>query len=240
MDERLAALQADEAIRLAEVLLNYQPRYLSAYLRLVRALWLARRWEEGEMWGRRLLQADPTNALAWRAVARGVEERGNRKEAHAIWRRAFECDPYEPEIRAGLQRTSIQGENVLDLNLACLGVAYLRGQHWQRAAQIYRSLLEAEPRRIDFQLGLVMALWQSRAYPEAYQLADRLRRTHPHLLLAWVVIDDCGDYNDKALAHHPLQSMDADGDYRCHWWELADELHPQQLMVTVQEAQLIV
>jgi tetratricopeptide (TPR) repeat protein len=211
------------AANLAQAVLKRFPRHLPTYQRLLRAAWLAKRWDEGEEWGKRLLRADPCNALAWRAVAMAVEQRNRRAQAHAIWQRAFEAEPYEPEIRAGLSRTTLpalpdprtgtSAPDALVLNLACLARLALRGLHWARAAQLYAKLIEMDQRRIDFQVGLLVAHWQQRAQQEAYPLARYLVQGHPHLLVAWAMLNALGDADDKALARNPIETMDPDGEY---------------------------
>jgi tetratricopeptide (TPR) repeat protein len=213
MDLALARAEPDAAAQMAQIVLRHLPRHLATYQRLLQVTWALKRWDEGEDWARRLLQADPGNALAWRLLARAAEGRTRRAQAHAMWRRAFEMGPYDPEIRAGLARTSLDDPNALALDLACLAVIYLRGLRWEAAARTYRQLVKADPRRIDFQLYLMAALWQSRALEEAYTLARHLVKSHPHLLLAWVVLDATGDENDQALARNPIETMDPDGDY---------------------------
>jgi tetratricopeptide (TPR) repeat protein len=213
MDRALARGEIDVAAQMAQVVLRRLPRHLATYQRLLLATWALKRWDEGEDWARRLLQADPGNALAWRALARAAEARGQRGQAQAIWRRAFELSPYDPEIRAGLARTSLDDPHALVLDQACLAVICLRGLRWDAAARTYRQLVMADPRRIDFQLYLMAALWQSKAADEAYTLAQYLVQSHPHLLLAWVVLDATGDENDQALARNPIETMDPDGDY---------------------------
>jgi tetratricopeptide (TPR) repeat protein len=213
MDLALARGEAEIAARMAQFVLDHLPRHLATYQRLLRVTWLLKRWDEGEDWARRLLQADPGNPWAWQALATAAEQRGQRAQAHAMWQRAFEMSPYAPEIRAGLARTSLDEPNSLALDFACLGMIYLRGLRWEPAARAYRQLVKADPRRIDFQLCLMAALWQGRAHEEAYALARHLVQSKPNLLLAWVVLEAIGDANDKALAAHPITSMDPDGEF---------------------------
>jgi tetratricopeptide (TPR) repeat protein len=205
--------EAEDAARLAQLILDHVPRHLATYQRLLRITWTLKRWDEGEDWARRLLQADPGNAWAWQALAAAAEQRGQRAQAHAMWQRAFEMSPYAPEIRVGLARTSLDDPQALALDFACLAMIYLRGLRWEPAARAYRQLVKADPRRIDFQLYLMAALWQSHVNEEAYTLARHLVQSQPHLLLAWVVLDAGGDANDKALAKHPISSMDPDGEF---------------------------
>lgn len=213
IDLAQARAEPEVAARLAATVLQQTPRHLATYQRLLQITWAMKRWDEGEDWARRLLQADPGNALAWRGLARAAEQRGKRGQAHAMWRRAFEMHPYDPEIRAGLARTSLDDPHALALDLACLAAIYLRGLRWEAAARAYRQLVKADARRIDFQLCLMLALWQSRAVEEAYALAHHLVQSQPHLLPAWVVLDATGDENDQALARSPVETMDPGGDY---------------------------
>jgi tetratricopeptide (TPR) repeat protein len=202
-----------DAVLLSHVVLRQLPRHLATYLRLIRAAWMLRRWEEGDSWGRRLLRADPSNALAWRAVAMASEQRSERSRSHARWQRAFESDPYEPEIRAGLVRTSVDLARLPALNDSCLATLYLRGMRWEQAAELFAALAERDNRRTDYQIGQLLALWQLGLNEQAYELAGRLTQTQPYLLYAWIVTDATGDANDQALARHPLTTMDPDGDY---------------------------
>jgi tetratricopeptide (TPR) repeat protein len=247
-----ARLQADDplgAVKLAQVILKSLPRHLLTYEQLLQVAWRLKRWEEGEDWGRRLLRADPGNALAWRALAQAAEHRGQRAQAHATWQRAFEAAPYSPEIRAGLSRTALRtgrkhnlvedDPNALGLNLACLAQLYLRGYRWERAAAVYRQLIQADPRRIDFLQGLLVALWQQRARQEAYDLARHLTKQHPHLLLAWSVLDDLGDADDRALARNPITTMDPDGSFVRSWLSLPYERGRVELVVSPEDAELL-
>jgi tetratricopeptide (TPR) repeat protein len=235
------------AAALVGVILRRLPRHLPSYQRLLRAAWLLKRWDEGEDWGRRLLRADPANALAWRALARAAEQRNQRAQAQAAWQRAFESEPYEPEIRSGLSRTtlhplgsSVAGEpDVLALNPACLARLYLRGYRWERAERLYRQLTTADPRRSDFQVGLLAALWQLNARTEAYGLARTLTQQHPHLLLAWTVLDQLGDLNDQALARNPITTMDPDGEFVRQWLALPFERGQVELTVSERERALL-
>ncbi|MCC9076907.1 hypothetical protein FKZ61_012410 [Litorilinea aerophila] len=236
------ALQQDapeEGARLAQVVLQHLPRHLWTYRWLLRLTWLLRRWEEGEEWGRRLLQADPGHALAWRALARAAEQRGQRARAQAMWQRAFEMAPFEPEIRAGLARTSLEAPHALAFNPACLATLYRLGGRWAEAAALYRALVRAEPRRIDFQVCLMVALWQLQAREEAYHLARHLVQSQPHLLMGWVVLEAVGDENDWALAQHPIQSMDPDGEFVRRVYRVPRPQETFHLRVTEEEARLL-
>ena len=238
-----------QVVALAQVVLRRLPRHLPTYQRLLRVAWFLKRWDEGADWGQRLLRADPGNALAWRALAMAAEQHNQRTQAHATWQRAFEAAPYEPEIRSGLSRTSLRPSpesgqtdemyDALMLNPACLATLYLRGFRWERAAQLYQALIKADARRIDFQVGLLAALWQQRATQETYRLARHLVQRHPYLLIAWVALDATGDENDKALARNPIEMLDPDGDFVSEWFGLHYEGRPATLTVSEREAELL-
>jgi tetratricopeptide (TPR) repeat protein len=239
MEGRLQAGEPEAAAALARVVLVRLPRHLATYQRLLRACWMLKRTPEGEDWARRLLQADPANVLAWRSLAYAVEQKEMRNAARAMWQRAFEADPYQPDIRAGLARTSLDRTHVLRLNTACLASVYLRGGRWAQAAATYWSLMQAEPRRIDFQLHDAVALWQTNTRQEAYRLARHLTQHHPHLLLAWVVRNALGDVDDRALARSPILSMDPDGEFTRQWLGIPFAGARMELTITPREADLL-
>lgn len=254
MEQQLQAENPTAVAALAQVVLRRLPRHLATYQRVLQAAWLLQRWEEGEEWAKRLLRADPGNGLAWRALAMAAEQRGQRAHAHATWQRAFEAAPYEPTIRAGLSRTTIRStelrssgntatmigeEPALLLNLACLATLYRRGQRWEQAASAYQALLQAEPRRVDFQVGRLAALWQQRAHQTAYQLARQLTEQHPHLLIAWVALRSLGDEFDRALARNPIDMLDPDGDFVSSWFGIHYDSQPVTLEVSPAEAAVL-
>lgn len=254
MEQQLQAENPTAVAALAQVVLRHRPRHLATYQRLLQAIWLLQRWEEGEEWAKRLLRADPGNAFAWRAVAMAAEQRGQRAQAQATWQRAFEAAPYEPTMRAGLSRTTIRSgegraggsstafvstEPAVMLNLACLATLYRRGQRWEQAAVAYQTLIQAEPRRVDFQVGRLVALWQQRARQTAYRLARQLTEQHPHLLMAWVVLHSLGDEFDRALARNPIDMLDPDGDFASSWLGLDDNSQPVMIEVSPAEATVL-
>lgn len=222
MTNALLAGRPAEVAPIAQVVLRRLPRHLATYGQLLQAMWVLKEWDEGEEWGRRLLQADANNALAWRAVARGAEERGERAQSHAVWLRAFEVSPNDTTIRAGLARTSLDAGNDLTLNQACLATLYRFGFRWRHAVAEYRALVDADPRRIDFLAGLMIALWRLGNRADAYQVACHLVEQHAHTIMAWVVIAAAGDENDRALAYNPIRSMDPAGEYARQWLRLED------------------
>ena len=239
IDQALAAGAAETAARLARVVLRRLPRHLATYSRLLEVAWQTKRWDEGEDWGRRLLQADPGNTLAWRALAQAAEQRNRRAQAQTIWQRAFEMSPYDAEIRAGLSRTSLDPPSALTYNAACLAALYLRGMRWELAAQSYRLLVQADRRRVDFQVCLAVALWQSGAEQEAYAVARHLVSQHPHLLMGWFVLHDTGDENDRALAANPLETMDPDGEFAEKVWGVTRPKSTAMLVVSAEDAALL-
>ena len=239
LETRLDAGEPEAAAALARVVLVRLPRHLATYERLIRAAWVLRRWQEGEDWARRLLLADPGNAVAWRALAFAVEQKGLLAPAQGMWRRAFQCRPYAPEIRSGVMRTHLAAGDRLRLDSAALGSIYLHAGRWGHAAGVYRRLVKAEPKRLDFQVNWMVALWQQRARQEAYQIARHLTARSPHTLLAWVVLAALGDVDDRALARNPIQTMDPDGEFVQAWLRIPWDRPSTPLRVTIGEAALL-
>lgn len=239
MEARLVAEQPAAAATLARAVLLRLPRHLATYERLVRAAWMAKRWQEGEEWARRLLQADPGNAAAWRSLAFAVEQKGMLSAARAMWRRAFQSHPYAPDIRSGVARTHTDGGDNLQLDSAALATLYLRAGRWGHAASAYHRLMRAEPKRLDFQVDWMVAMWQQGARQDAYRAARYLTRRHPHTLMAWVVLAALGDADDRALARNPIQSMDPDGEFVQAWLRIPWERPATPLRVTIGEAALL-
>ena len=236
---RLAAGEPETAAALAQVVLLRVPRHLATYERLVQAAWVLKRWQEGEDWARRLLQADPGNAVAWRSLAFAVEQKGMLNAARSMWRRAFQCHPYDPEIRSGLTRTHHHDNEHLGLDGAALATLYLRAGRWAHAASAYRRLVNAEPKRLDFQVNWMVAAWQQGARQEAYQLARHLTARSPHTLMAWVVLATLGDTDDRALARSPIQSTDPDGEFVQTWLRIPWDRPATPIRITLKEAALL-
>lgn len=231
IDHFLTKEQYKDALAPIRLILGHRPRHLATYERLLHVAWQLQLWDEGTSWGGRLLAADPGNALAWRSLAMGMEQNGNRAKAHAVWQRAFEASPYDPHVRAGLNRTTLHGLNPLALNHACLATLHLRNGRWKQASQTLEMILSApvsapvsvpvDNRKShlslaqinDFQVGLMVSQWQLGKRKQAYRLARQLVQQERNLILPWYVLNDLGDANDKALAYNPLQIMDPDGEY---------------------------
>lgn len=240
MQAQLTAGRPEAAATLAQVILLRYPRHLATYERLIQAAWMLQRWQESEDWARRLLQADPGNAVAWRSLAFAVEQKGLLTTARLIWRRAFQCHPYDPDIRSGLMRTHSDFGDPLRLDDAALASLYLRAGRWRHAAGAYRKLVKAEPKRLDFQVNWMVAAWQQGEHREAYQLARRLTQQSRYTLMAWVVLAATGDVDDQALARNPIQSMDPDGEFVQMWLRIPWERPHISLRITPQEAALLV
>ena len=239
INRAIDAREPEVAARQAAAVLGQLPRHLLTYERLLEICWQTQRWSEGEEWARRLLQADPGNSTAWRALAQAAEVRYRRRQANVIWRRAFEMNPYDAGIRAGLSRTSLESPDALAYNLACLASLYLRGRRWEHAAESYRKLVQADRRRVDFQICLTVAQWQAGEREDAYALARHLVGRHPHLLMAWITLRETGDENDRALAASPIETMDPDGEYAASLWGVGKPEYRATISVSQEEASLL-
>lgn len=230
IEDLLYANQPERAILALRVVLKQLPQHLPSYERLLLAMWMLKRWEEGYEWGTRLLRADPCSPTAWRAVAMATEQRDERSQAHSIWQRAFELDPYGPEIRAGLNRTNLDHTQVLELNQACLAMLHFRSHRWRLAATMYTTLTSVNQHRYDFHINRLISLWQSDAHDEARSVARWLVDRERALLLPWIVLATIGDQNDKALAVSPLETLDPDGEYGSNYLQLPMHRKPVRII----------
>lgn len=213
IDHLLAARRSAEALRLIHVLLRHLPRYLPAYVQMLQTLWLLQRWQEGRVWAKRLLRADPSQEMAWAMLARAAEDAGKPTLAHRYWLLAFEQAPYNRTIRSGIVRTALGQVAPLALNQAALAALCKVSRQWQRARPLYAALCQEQPTRIDYHCGLLEATWQLHNVECALPLARSLINQEPNLLLGWLVSAQIGDEDDRALAQARLLSLDADGVY---------------------------
>lgn len=213
IDDLIQHRRAEEAISRIRVILKNLPRHLPSYFRLLQAIWLLRRWDEGQDWALRLLRADPCNELAWGVLANGAEQQGNLADARRYWTRAFENAPYNPHIRTGMVRTSPGKADPLHLTPAAFATLCRLDGRWERAAELYTALQQEHPRQMDLQSNLLESLWRAGRQEEAMRLASHLVRLEPNLLIGWLVSVQVGDETDQALAYAPLAALDADGEY---------------------------
>lgn len=213
IDELIRSRRAEEALpRIRTVLRNF-PRHLPSYFRLLQAIWLLRRWDEGEDWALRLLRADPCNELAWAVLANAAEQQGQLTDARLYWQRAFENAPYNRHIRAGIVRTSPGKENPLALTAAALASLCRMDGRWSRAAALYVAMSGESPQRSDLLCARIESLWRAGEQNEALRQATHLARQEPNCIIAWVVATHAGDETDQALAQAPLAALDADCEY---------------------------
>ena len=213
IDNHLAANRAEDTLPLIHVVLKNLPRHLPTYFRLLQAFWLLQRWDEGGDWALRLLRADPCNELAWAMLARGAEAQDNPILAQRYWSLALENAPYNRPIRQGMSRTLLRQKRPLMLTRPALATLYRLGGRWERAIHMYLELVQEEPRRLDFQSGLLEAFWHKGDTEDALGLARYLVLQNPDMLLGWLVSARMGDEDDQALAQAPLTALDPDGEY---------------------------
>ncbi|MBX2997088.1 MAG: hypothetical protein KF893_01155 [Caldilineaceae bacterium] len=240
IDRLLVSNRPNEALRLLPVLSHHLPRYLPAYVQILHALWMLRRWREGRIWALHLLHADPSQELAWALLAYAAEEDGNPSLAQRYWLLAFEQAPYSPAIRAGVVRTSLGHGAPLTLNRPALATLYRQGRRWQKAARLYADLVAEHPTRPDFQQGWLESLWQTGQGGRALPLARSLVQQEPNFILGWLVSAEVGDDDDRALAQSPLAALDADGAYAMARFGIHSiHITPSPLSISLAEAALL-
>ncbi|MEM7535324.1 MAG: hypothetical protein AAF639_24315 [Chloroflexota bacterium] len=278
MDVALGWQESHAMTQLAQVVLLRSPKNLAVYERMIQAAWQLAQWQEGDEWARRLLQADPGNPVAWQMTARAEEALGNHARAYAIWQRAFAYQPYSSEMRQGLYRTVTSTQSEISsteqipteqipteqvsakpvtagvlfrLDNMCLAQLYLQSHQWAKATQLYSQLIKQNPQRVDFQVSLMVSLWQRDTQQgsiliqddiqnnEAYRWARHLVQRHQNLLAAWIVLDNIGDENDQALAKNPLESMDPTRQFMMDRFHITLAQNPVSIQVNEDELALL-
>lgn len=237
IDDLIQSRQAEKAIIRIRTILKSLPRHLPSYFRLLQAIWLLRRWDEGRDWALRLLRADPGNELAWAVLANGAEQQGNLADARRYWRRAFENAPYNQPIRAGVVRTTPGQADPLHLTPLALATLCRMDGRWARAVELYLALRKEHPQQMDVQCALLESLWRAERQVEALEMAAHLVHREPSLLIGWLVSTQVGDETDQALAQAPLAALDADGEYMAvRFGTVLSPAQPAMIAVSAKEA----
>jgi tetratricopeptide (TPR) repeat protein len=139
----------------------------------------------------RVLLRDPDDGLAWFAV--GICQ--------------FKLGKWEDAVRTGYHAARFAGYDALGYDLA--GRAAMRLGEYSRAIELFRRAARLHPEDTQAQIHLILALRAAGRLEQSRQIAERLSREAPTLLLPqWALTDErtlptwaqrvqgwCGEYN---------------------------------------------
>ena len=214
----LEANKVEQAIGVAQHILEHFPESLEAHRILGEAYLAGRQFEQAEAAFARVLRADPEDIPAHVGLGITFERQGKLDHAVAEFEQALEVRPDMPELRSQLLRlyTDIWGSEGATLRLSRPGLArlYAKGHMLPQAIQEYRSVIEEQPERFDARVGLAEALWRNQQEQQAAEVCSEILALRPDVLKA-----------NLLLGYIKLASGDPDGE---PFWRQAQRLDPYQ------------
>src|SRR5512143_3432905 len=178
----------DDALAICQHILRYYPKHLDSY-RLMAEASLAKGENENALeLFRRVLGADPENVVAYTGLALIYQEQSLGSEALWHMERAYELAPTNLDIRERLLRLHADVDRKprvrLKLTPGALARLYVQEGLYYQAAQEFRSIATASPKRFDARVALVETLWHAGRVREAAETAQALLHTLPYCLKA--------------------------------------------------------
>ena len=214
----LEANRVDQAIGVAQHILDQLPENLEAHRILGEAYLAGRQFDQSEAAFSRVLHADPENIPAHVGLGITFERQGKLDRAVTEFEQALEVRPDMPELRSQLLRlyTDIWGSEGATLRLSRPGLArlYAKGHMLPQAIQEFRSVIEEHPERFDARVGLAEALWRDGQEQAAVEICEEMLAERPDVLKA-----------NLLLGYIKLANSDAAGEPP---WRLAQQLDPYQ------------
>ncbi len=206
-----------EAMRLCQGLLRAFPKYLAAQRLLGRAALRAGETALAEQAFQTVRQFDPEDREAALGLSQIAEQRGELETALAFQQAAWECSPWDRELREGVARLAqaCYGAGHLFLTGAALASQHGRGGYWTRAANECRAVLEQGLVRPDVQQRLAVALWRRGDLEGAARVCDSLTRTLPDavvpLLILASIAQEQGESGEAMALLDRAHVVDVDG-----------------------------
>ncbi|MFQ3661475.1 MAG: tetratricopeptide repeat protein, partial [Chloroflexaceae bacterium] len=214
----LEANKVEQAIGVAQHILEHFPESLEAHRILGEAYLAGRQFEQAEAAFARVLRADPEDIPAHVGLGITYERQGKLDNAVAEFEQALEVRPDMPELRSQLLRlyTDIWGSEGATLRLSRPGLArlYAKGHMLPQAIQEYRGVIEEMPERFDARVGLAEALWRNQQEQQAAEVCSEILARRPDVLKA-----------NLLLGYIKLASGDPEGEV---FWRQAQRLDPYQ------------
>ncbi len=137
---------------------------------------------------RRVLSADPESVLAHWSLGLLLSDQEQEQEAVARLSCARELTPANPEILADLQHMVVDRRSAAKPTRAMLGRIYLAQGLYQWAAEEFRAVLAANPRRLDVWVAFVQSLWLAGEVEEAAGACEAILAEAPDCLQALLIL----------------------------------------------------
>ncbi|MGC9023542.1 MAG: tetratricopeptide repeat protein [Chloroflexia bacterium] len=191
---RNAMAQGDyeKAEAICRHILQYYPQDLGTH-QLLGQIYLERKQpRQAQDYFRRVLEMDPENVSAHWGMGIAYQDEGKLEAAVGELEQALEIKPDLSDLRGQLLRlyTELYGASRAQLRLsrAGLGRLYVKGEMLDRAIEEFREVLKADPSRLDVQMSLLEALWQSGQMEEAARIAEAVLERSPQALKANLIL----------------------------------------------------
>jgi len=191
-----------EALALAREIVKQQPHCLLA-LRLLALLSLDAGTREALSAFQQCAAIDPQDPLAEVGLAMICEDAGVVESAIRHYRRAAELSPDDPRVEDELARLGVMAVPPTALGE---GIRALRVQDTARAIPELQAALSEQPADPAAKLALAQALWLEQATDQATALASQVLATHPHSIVALMILLASELRRGRALRVRELQA----------------------------------
>ncbi len=210
--------KVEQAISVAQHILDYFPENLEAHRILGEAYLAGRQFDQAEAAFGRVLHSDPENIPAHVGLGITYERQSKLDRAVTEFEQALEVRPDMPELRSQLLRlyADVWGAEGATLRLSRPGLArlYAKGHMLPQAIQEFRSVIDESPDRFDARVGLAESLWRDGQTDVASEVCEEILADRPDVLKANLLIG----YIRQAAG-------DAGGE---PYWRFAQRLDPYQ------------
>lgn len=184
IDDRLARDAYSEVIAQCRHILETYPKHIATYRLMAQALAAQDEIQDALDLFQRVLSTSPSDFVAHIGMSEAYRENNNLDPA--IWHleRAFEQVPNNPELQEEIKKLYVQrGDKAprkIHLTSGALAQMYLKGKLYDQAIAEIRSGIAKDPERLDLQILLAQALWESRQEMNAGRVAAEILNRLPY------------------------------------------------------------
>lgn len=183
--------ETDQAIAIAQHILQHAPDVIEAHRLLGEAYLNAEQFEQAAAAFEDALRADPENIAAYYGLGLADQNLGRRSKAIGAFERALEIQPNLADLRTQLLRLYAEtpgSAGQFRLSRAGLGRLYARGQMYAQAIDEFRSVLDNEPDRDDVRVALAETLWRDGQEDEAVDWCHECIASQPELFKPTLIL----------------------------------------------------